>query len=291
VGISSGDVICFADSDIRNFQEWQVAALLKPILETWKRGEDSVLYSKAHYTRLAVNIDSPERGFYKLGGRATRLFVIPLIRALSKRGALTGLERLRYPLSGEFAGRRSLFESIDFPAGYDAEMGVLIQMWKRGLARRIEQTDLHLFQHFPQSDRSIHRMVRQIADLVVSELSGQVGLDQAFVDDYVAEAMKDLSTAHQMFGRAEVRVEIEHEVKRDFFKDIEGDKKKVFDYAEELRQAIASLQRQQKTPVERLPSWESIKTDEKGARVVSFLRRRGTASTIELLSKPGLVNI
>jgi len=291
IGLSSGDAICFVDSDIRNFQGWQVAALLKPILETWKRSEDSVLYSKAHYARLAVNLDSPERGFYKLGGRATRLFVIPLIRAVSKRGALAGLEKLRYPLSGEFAGRRDLFESIDFPAGYDAEMGILIQMWKRGLAPRIGQVDLHLFQHFPQSDRSINHMVRQIAELVVSELRDQVSLSQDLVDDYLSEAMKDLSITSQMFEKAEVRVEIEHEVKRDFFKDTEGDKKKILDYAEELRQAIVDSQRLQKTPAEPLPSWESIKRDDRGARLLSFLRRRGTASTIELLSRQGLVSI
>jgi hypothetical protein len=291
VGLSSGDVICFVDSDIRNFQEWQVPALLKPILETWKRSEDSVLYSKAHYTRLAVNLDSPERGFYKLGGRATRLFVIPLVRALSRRGALTGLDRLRYPLSGEFAGSRNLFESMDFPAGYDAEMGILIDMWKRGLARRIEQIDLHLFQHFPQSDRSIHNMVRQIAELVVSELKDQVRLDQGLVDEYVSEAMKDISAASQIFEKAEVRVEIEHEVKRDFYRDTEGDKKKVLDYAEDLRQAIANSQRQQRSSVRRLPSWESVRRDERGARLLPFLRRRGTASTIELLARQGLVSV
>jgi hypothetical protein len=291
VGLSSGDVICFVDSDIRNFQGWQVAALLKPILETWKRAENSVLYSKAHYTRLAVNLDSPERGFYKLGGRATRLFVIPLVRALSKRGVLGGLEKLRYPLSGEFAGSRSLFESIDFPAGYDAEIGILIEMWKRGLAKRIEQVDLHLFQHFPQSDRAIHQMVKQIAELVVSELRDRVSFDQKLVDDYLSEAMRDIALAQEMYEKAEVRVEIEHEVKRDFFKDADGDKNKVLAYAEELSRAISDSRLQQKPSPQRLPSWVSIQRDEKGERLLSFLRRRGTASTVELLLKQGLVSL
>jgi hypothetical protein len=291
IGLSSGDVVCFVDSDIRNFQGWQVAALLKPILETWKRAENSVLYSKAHYTRLAVNLDSPERGFYKLGGRATRLFVIPLIRALSKRGVLGGLERLRYPLSGEFAGKRTLFESVDFPAGYDAEMGVLIEIWKRGLAKRVEQVDLYLFQHFPQSDEAIHQMVKQIADLVMSELKDQVAFDQKLVDDYISEAMKDIAVAQDMYEKAEVRVEIEHEVKRDLFNDTEGDKKKVLAYAEELRRAIAAPRQQQKPSAQRLPNWESIRRDERGAKLLSFLRRRGTASTVELLAKQGLVSL
>ena len=291
IGLSSGDVVCFVDSDIRNFQGWQVAALLKPILESWRRTENSVLYSKAHYARLAVNLDSPERGFYKLGGRATRLFVIPLIRALSKRGVLGELEKLRYPLSGEFAGTRNLFESISFPPGYDAEMAILIQMWKRGLVRRIEQVDLRLFQHFPQSDRSIYQMVRQISDLVVSELKDQVSFDQKLVDDYLSEAMKDIALAQEMYEKAEVRVEIEHEVKRDFFKDTEGDKKKVLAYAEELRNAIVDSGQPKKSSAQRLPSWDSVRRDEKGAKLPSFIRRRGITSTVELLSKEDLVSL
>jgi hypothetical protein len=110
------------------------------------------------------------------------------------------------------------------------------------------------------------------------------------VDDYISEAMKDISAADQMYEKAEVRVEIEHEVKRDFFKDTEGDKKKVFDYAEELRQAVANPRRQQKPSAQRLPSWEAIRKDDRGARLLPFLRRRGTASTIELLAREGLVS-
>jgi hypothetical protein len=291
IGLSCGDVVCFVDSDIRNFQGWQVAALLKPVLESWRRNESSVLYSKAYYTRLAVNLDSPERGFYKLGGRATRLFVIPLIRALSRRGVLGGLDKLRYPLSGEFAGSRSLFESIDFTAGYDAEMAILIQMWKRGLVRRIEEVDLRLFQHFPQNDRAIHRMVTQIAELVVSELKDRASFDRNLVNDYLSEAMKDIALAQEMYEKAEVRVEIEHEVKRDFFKDTEGDKKKVLAYAEELKRAINDSASLQKSSGQRLPSWESVRRDGRGAKLLSFLKRRGTASTVELLYKQGLVSL
>jgi len=287
--LSSGDAICFMDSDIRNFQGWQVAALLKPILESWTRPERSTSYSKAYYTRLAVNLDSPERGFYKLGGRATRLFIIPLVRALSKRGALKGFEKLRYPLSGEFAGTRDLLESIEFPSGYDAEMAILIQMWKRALVERIAQVDLGLFQHFPQSDKAIHQMVKQIIQLVVTDLKDHINFDQKLVEDYVSEAMKEVASTQEMYEKAEIRVKIEHEVKRDFYKDLEGDKNKVLAYAEELRAAIMDPGRLQKPSVQRLPSWSGARRDEKGARLLEFMKRRGTTSTVELLSKQGLV--
>jgi len=288
--LSSGDVMCFVDSDIRDFEGWQVAALLKPILESWTRAERSTLYSKAYYTRLAVNLDSPEKGFYKLGGRATRLLAIPLIRALSKKGALKGLERLQYPLSGEFAGSKTLFESIEFPSGYEAEMAILIQMWKKGLVDRIAQVDLGLFQHFPQSDKAIHQMVRQIIQLVTAELAEHVNFNQELVDEYLSEAMKEIASSHSMYEKAEVRVRMQHEVKRDFYKDLEGDRNKVLAYAEELRNAVSSSTSLQK-PVQRLPSWDRIGKDEQGAKLISFIRRRGIASTVELLSKQNLVSV
>jgi len=196
---------------------------------------------------------------------------------------LGGLERLRYPLSGEFAGTRSLLESIEFPSGYDAEMAILIQIWERGFAERISQVDLGLFQHFPQSDNSIREMVKQIIQLLIAELGHRVNFDQKLVDDYVSEALKEVASTQEMYEKAEIRVKIEHEVKRDFYKDVEGDKRKVHAYAEELKSASM-----RKTSVQRLPSWSSIAKDEKGSKILSFIRRRGTVSTIELLSKQGL---
>ena len=104
-----------------------------------------------------------------------------------------------------------------------------------------------------------------------------------------AEATKDIALAQEMYEKAEVRVEIEHEVKRDFFKDTEGDRKKVLAYAEELRNVIVDSGQPKKSAAQRLPSWESIRRDEKGAKLPSFMRRRAVTSTVELLSKEGLV--
>jgi glucosyl-3-phosphoglycerate synthase len=237
-----------------------------------------------------VNLDSPEKGFYKLGGRATRLFVVPLIRALSKRGLLKGLDKLRYPLSGEFAGSRTLFESIEFPSGYEAEMAILIQMWKRNLTERIAQVDLGLFQHFPQSDKAIHQMVKQIIQLMAVELRDHGGLHPNLVDDYLSEARNEIASSQAMYEKAEVRIKIEHEVKRDFFNDVDGDKNKAAAYAEELRNVMADPALSKRS-VQRLPSWSSIGGTAEGARLLSFIRRRGTASTVELLSKQGLVSV
>ncbi|HID17311.1 TPA: hypothetical protein EYP26_03365, partial [Candidatus Bathyarchaeota archaeon] len=160
VGASSGDVMVFLDSDIRNLEGWQVAALIKPILRTFKDKKSKVEFVKAYYARLSVNLDSPERGFYKLGGRVTRLFMIPMLRVLAKRGILKGLEKLRYPLSGEFAGKRSFIESLSFPMDYGVETGMLVEIWRRGEVDKLVEVDLNLFQHFPRDEGSAIKMIK-----------------------------------------------------------------------------------------------------------------------------------
>jgi glucosyl-3-phosphoglycerate synthase len=55
------------------------------------------------------------------GGRVTELMARPLLNLHEPR--LAGFTQ---PLAGEFAGRRSLLESIPFATGYGVEIGVLI---------------------------------------------------------------------------------------------------------------------------------------------------------------------
>ncbi|MEM3079150.1 MAG: hypothetical protein QXF21_02395, partial [Thermoproteota archaeon] len=127
--VASGDLLVYLDSDIRNLEEWQIASLVMPILQEYKN-PDGVEFVKAYYARLAVNLDSPERGFYELGGRVTRLFMIPFLKALNKRGVLKGLDKIRYPLAGEFSARSRFIESLCFPGHYGVETWLLNDIWK-----------------------------------------------------------------------------------------------------------------------------------------------------------------
>ena len=87
------------------------------------------------------------------GGRVTELLARPLLHALWPE--LTGLVQ---PLSGEYAGRRSLLESIPFFTGYGVEIGMLIDTWRsRGLAA-IAQTDLRTRVHRNQDIDALSRM-------------------------------------------------------------------------------------------------------------------------------------
>ncbi|MBS7627112.1 hypothetical protein KEJ51_08820, partial [Candidatus Bathyarchaeota archaeon] len=83
VPISEGDVICFVDSDIINFQKEFVVALCNPIVEGLRGSGGRIVMTKACYNRLTFTYEAP-KGTYTFGGRVTRLFAIPLLRVLTE---------------------------------------------------------------------------------------------------------------------------------------------------------------------------------------------------------------
>ena len=291
VGASSGDVMVFLDSDIRNLEGWQVAALIKPILRTFKDKKSKVEFVKAYYARLSVNLDSPERGFYKLGGRVTRLFMIPMLRVLAKRGILKGLEKLRYPLSGEFAGKRSFIESLSFPMDYGVETGMLVEIWRRGEVDKLVEVDLNLFQHFPRDEGSVIKMIKEINNLLFYELKDRIELDEGMVNEYLREAYKEVNKTQDLFEKAEIKVEVSHKVRRAFYKDVEGDKKRVENYAKILKETAASLSKGEVKPINKLPPWRELTKTLSGQNFQNLLRKRAVAYTLNLLSKRGIISL
>jgi len=291
VGASLGDIILFLDSDIKNLEEWQVSSLIKPLLKTFQDEKFKVELTKAYYTRLSVNLDSPEKGFYKIGGRVSRLFLIPLLKVLSRRGILKGLEKLKYPLSGEYAGKRSFIESLSFPSNYSVETGILIELWKRNMIDKIFEVDLNLFQHFPRSEDSIMSMVKEIIHLLFYELGTNI-LDEKIIKEYLQEAYKTIEASQSLYDKAEIKTEIAHKVKRTFYKDVKEDKERIHRYAEILNKEFYAFK--SKTYIgtlKKMPAWMELTKTLEGQKFRNFLRRRATTYTLELLSKSGMVKI
>ena len=290
VGASIGDIILFLDSDIKNLEEWQVSSLIKPIIKTFKDEKFKAELAKAYYTRLSVNLDSPEKGFYKIGGRVTRLFLIPLLKVLSRKGILSGLEKLKYPLSGEYAGKRSFIESLSFPSNYSVETGILIELWKKNMIDKIVEVDLNLFQHFPRNEDSIMNTVGEITHLLLYEFRNN-GINEEIVEEYLQEAYKTIEASQNLYDKAEVKTEVTHKIKRTFYKDIEGDKKRVHCYAEILREKLSALKTVGLKPLIKMPSWTELIKTSNGQKLQNFLRRRAVTYTLELLSKNDMVKI
>lgn len=126
---ASGDIICYLDGDIANFHTGFVKGLVGPLLM-----DPEIDYVKAYYERPLTNGDSMHSTG---GGRVSEILVRPMISAFYPE-----LVPILQPLSGEYAARRSILETLSFPTGYGVEIAHLIDLSRAGKLDRIAQTDL-----------------------------------------------------------------------------------------------------------------------------------------------------
>ena len=146
---TTGDVLCYLDSDLVDFDPAFVPALLGPLLV-----EDGVHLVKGFYRRpLRLETAEVDTG----GGRVTELLVRPLLAAL--RPELAGVVQ---PLGGEYAGTRELLESLPFAAGYGVEIGLLLDAHATRGLDAIAQVNLGVRKHRNRSLLQLGVMARQI---------------------------------------------------------------------------------------------------------------------------------
>jgi glucosyl-3-phosphoglycerate synthase len=136
---ATGTIICYLDGDIANFHPGFVTGLIGPLL-----ADPEIDYVKAYYERpLACGDATHASG----GGRVSEILVRPMISLFYPE--LCGILQ---PLSGEYAARRGLLESLPFPAGYGVEIAHLIDLARAGTLDRIAQTDLEKRIHRNRDD-------------------------------------------------------------------------------------------------------------------------------------------
>jgi glucosyl-3-phosphoglycerate synthase len=130
VAASTGDLIVWCDADITDFGPRFVAGLLGPLLTS-----NEVDFVKGFY-------DRPVAGSAHGGGRVTELVARPTIAALFPH-----LSSIVQPLSGEYAGRRSLLERLPFVQGYGVDLGLLIDVTELEGTSVLAQVDLGTRRH------------------------------------------------------------------------------------------------------------------------------------------------
>ena len=143
--VTKGDVLVFMDADLLDWDTHFVPGLLGPLLTA-----PGVELVKGFYERPLA--DAPYEG-----GRVTELVARPLIWLLFPH--LAGLHQ---PLAGEWAVRRTLFETLSVPTGYAVELAALIDTSATLGAGAIAQVDLGRRTHRHQSLRDLGGMARQI---------------------------------------------------------------------------------------------------------------------------------
>jgi len=169
VACATGDILIFLDSDIINIDERFIRGLAGPILTF-----SEVKFSKAYYHRPRFKM----RGKTIFGGRVTRLYMRPILRILDREyDVLEGLEDITYPLSGEVALTREVFESLTMPHHFGVEIAVLIELYEKIGLEAFAQVDLREHIHHHQPDGALAGMVEQITRTLFWFVREHFGID------------------------------------------------------------------------------------------------------------------
>jgi glucosyl-3-phosphoglycerate synthase len=147
---TTGDVLVFVDSDLRDFSSMFVTGLLGPLVT-----DDSVHFVKATYDRP---MQTPDALVPAGGGRVTELVARPLLAL--HWPALTGFVQ---PLGGEYAARRSLLESLPFACGYGVEFGLLVDTFSALGLDAMAQVDLSKRKH---RNSDLHKLGQMAAEIL-----------------------------------------------------------------------------------------------------------------------------
>ncbi|MGO9180734.1 MAG: glucosyl-3-phosphoglycerate synthase [Candidatus Limnocylindrales bacterium] len=154
---TSGDIVVWCDTDVRDWESRLAYGTLGPLLT-----ESRIAYVKGYYERPIVEGGVLREG---QGGRVTELVARPLINLFFPE--LSGMIQ---PLSGEYAGRRSLLEALPFFTGYAVEIGHLIDAIERVGLEGLGQVDLERRVHRNQELEGLSRMSFVILQAVMKRL-------------------------------------------------------------------------------------------------------------------------
>ena len=146
---TSGELVCFLDTDTEDFDDGFVRGLLGPLLV-----EPEIAFVKAHFRRplRAACTVEPDGG-----GRVTELLARPDLDL-----HFPELAGFRQPLAGEIAAERSLLERLPFPVGYGVEIATPIDALRAVGLERMAQVDLGSRQNRHQPLADLSRMALEV---------------------------------------------------------------------------------------------------------------------------------
>jgi glucosyl-3-phosphoglycerate synthase len=155
LAVVEGDIVCFVDGDIRNFDGRFVSRLLAPLI-----ADETLAFTKGFYRRpLRVETTLVPAA----GGRVTELTARPLLNLLYPE-----LAGFLQPLAGEYAGRREVLERLPFRTGYGVDVALLIDLLGQVGLDAMAQVDLDERVHRNRPLRQLRGMattiVRAIAE-------------------------------------------------------------------------------------------------------------------------------
>uniref|UniRef100_Q31HK4 Glucosyl-3-phosphoglycerate synthase n=1 Tax=Hydrogenovibrio crunogenus (strain DSM 25203 / XCL-2) TaxID=317025 RepID=Q31HK4_HYDCU len=166
---NKAQAVALHDCDVLTYDRSLLARLIYPVAHP----TFNFVFSKGYYPRYADG---------KLNGRASRLLVTPLLRALKgvlgHDDLLTYLDSFRYPLAGEFAMDVHCLKEIRIPSDWGLEIGVMSEVLKNYSNRRVCQVDIaDVYDHkhqevsFENKQAGLSRMSQDIAKSLFRKLA------------------------------------------------------------------------------------------------------------------------
>lgn len=163
------EAVALHDCDVLTYDRSLLAKLIYPVAHP----TFNFVFSKGYYPRYADG---------KLNGRASRLLVTPLLRALKgvlgPDDLLSYLDSFRYPLAGEFAMDIHSIKEIRIPSDWGLEIGVMSEVLRNYSNRRVCQVDIaDVYDHkhqdvsFENKQAGLSRMSQDIAKSLYRKLA------------------------------------------------------------------------------------------------------------------------
>jgi len=166
---SNTQAVALHDCDIITYKRDMLAHLLYPVANPQFKYQ----FCKGYYPRIADN---------SMNGRASRLLVTPLVRALNQQIGghkyLEFLDSFRYPLAGEFSMRHDAMQSLRMPTDWGLEVGILMEMRKNYATSHLCQVDIaqnydHKHQNLSSEDKQkgLSKMSIEISKAIFKKLA------------------------------------------------------------------------------------------------------------------------
>ncbi|MEM7208697.1 MAG: glycosyl transferase [Pseudomonadota bacterium] len=154
------DCVALHDCDIVTYSRELLARLLFPVANPIF----SYAFCKGYYARTTQT---------KMNGRANRLLVTPLLRALEivcgPSDYLKFLDSFRYALAGEFSMQLDVLKTLKIPSDWGLEIGLLSEMHRNYSSNRICQVDIaNHYDHKHQDlgdEEAAHGLARMATDI------------------------------------------------------------------------------------------------------------------------------
>ncbi|KZX15074.1 glucosyl-3-phosphoglycerate synthase [Methanobrevibacter cuticularis] len=137
---SKGDIIAFIDADIQNLTSDKIDNIIRPILD----GKTDITKTK----------------FIRESGRVTELTAKPLLKFFFPEITFD------QPLSGQFAGKRSVLDKIKFEKDYGVDVGIVLDADAHGI--NINEVDIGDIKHDMSPLNSLNEMANEVVRTIIN---------------------------------------------------------------------------------------------------------------------------